>query len=118
VESATQNCLWTCHFAQDPIRWNPLTDVVDGYSPTLPHLKGLQNGDTATSAIKQVDYHSSFLFKHSSTLLFLCYLVLSPLLYTILPPSISLLRINLRHNDQGAVNNADLHLRQGAIKES
>ena len=36
------------------IRWKPLTDVVDGYSPTLPHLKGLQNGDTATSAIKQV----------------------------------------------------------------
>lgn len=41
-------------FKQDPIRWSPLTDVVDGYSPTLPHLKGLQNGDTATSAIKQV----------------------------------------------------------------
>lgn len=39
---------------QDPIRWKPLEDVVDGYSPTLPHLKGLQNGDTATSAIKQV----------------------------------------------------------------
>ena len=39
---------------EDPVRWNPLTDVVDGYSPTLPHLKGLQNGDTATSAIKQV----------------------------------------------------------------
>nr|UJI64967.1 chloroplast ferredoxin-dependent glutamate synthase [Spirodela polyrhiza] len=39
---------------EDPIRWNPLTDVTDGYSPTLPHLKGLQNGDTATSAIKQV----------------------------------------------------------------
>lgn len=39
---------------QDPVRWKPLTDVVDGYSPTLPHLKGLQNGDTATSAIKQV----------------------------------------------------------------
>jgi hypothetical protein len=39
---------------QDPIRWSPLTDVEDGYSPTLPHLKGLQNGDTATSAIKQV----------------------------------------------------------------
>ncbi|KAL6176418.1 hypothetical protein ACLB2K_053051 [Fragaria x ananassa] len=38
----------------DPIRWKPLADVVDGYSPTLPHLKGLQNGDTATSAIKQV----------------------------------------------------------------
>ncbi|XP_073222025.1 ferredoxin-dependent glutamate synthase, chloroplastic isoform X2 [Cicer arietinum] len=39
---------------EDPIRWKPLTDVVDGYSATLPHLKGLQNGDTATSAIKQV----------------------------------------------------------------
>ncbi|KAJ6823300.1 ferredoxin-dependent glutamate synthase, chloroplastic-like [Iris pallida] len=39
---------------EDPVRWRPLTDVVDGYSPTLPHLKGLQNGDTATSAIKQV----------------------------------------------------------------
>ncbi|GAB4843935.1 Ferredoxin-dependent glutamate synthase [Ancistrocladus abbreviatus] len=39
---------------EDPIRWRPLTDVVDGYSSTLPHLKGLQNGDTATSAIKQV----------------------------------------------------------------
>ncbi|XP_073017291.1 ferredoxin-dependent glutamate synthase, chloroplastic-like [Primulina eburnea] len=39
---------------EDPIRWRPLTDVEDGYSPTLPHLKGLQNGDTATSAIKQV----------------------------------------------------------------
>ncbi|RID70057.1 hypothetical protein BRARA_C02110 [Brassica rapa] len=39
---------------EDPIRWKPLTDVVDGYSSTLPHLKGLRNGDTATSAIKQV----------------------------------------------------------------
>uniref|UniRef100_A0A7N0THN9 glutamate synthase (ferredoxin) n=1 Tax=Kalanchoe fedtschenkoi TaxID=63787 RepID=A0A7N0THN9_KALFE len=39
---------------EDPIRWKPLTDVIDGYSPTLPHLKGLQNGDLATSAIKQV----------------------------------------------------------------
>ncbi|XP_050228409.1 ferredoxin-dependent glutamate synthase, chloroplastic-like [Mercurialis annua] len=39
---------------EDPIRWSPLSDVTDGYSPTLPHLKGLQNGDTATSAIKQV----------------------------------------------------------------
>nr|GEU60165.1 ferredoxin-dependent glutamate synthase, chloroplastic [Tanacetum cinerariifolium] len=39
---------------EDPIRWTPLSDVVDGYSPTLPHLKGLQNGDIATSAIKQV----------------------------------------------------------------
>jgi len=48
---------------QDPVRWKPLTDVVDGYSPTLPHLKGLQNGDTATSAIKQV---SSLKIKASS----------------------------------------------------
>jgi glutamate synthase (ferredoxin) len=44
------------HILQDPIRWSPLADVVDGYSPTLPHLKGLQNGDTATSAIKQVQH--------------------------------------------------------------
>jgi glutamate synthase (ferredoxin) len=39
---------------EDPVRWKPLDDVQDGYSSTLPHLKGLQNGDTATSAIKQV----------------------------------------------------------------
>ncbi|KAH0460328.1 hypothetical protein IEQ34_010991 [Dendrobium chrysotoxum] len=39
---------------EDPIHWSPLVDVIDGYSPMLPHLKGLQNGDTATSAIKQV----------------------------------------------------------------
>ncbi|XP_024543692.1 ferredoxin-dependent glutamate synthase, chloroplastic [Selaginella moellendorffii] len=39
---------------EDPVRWRHLTDVVDGYSPTLPHLRGLQNGDTATSVIKQV----------------------------------------------------------------
>ncbi|MCO5561597.1 hypothetical protein L7F22_015218 [Adiantum nelumboides] len=39
---------------EDPVRWRHLADVNDGYSPTLPHLKGLQNGDTATSAIKQV----------------------------------------------------------------
>ncbi|KAL2642870.1 hypothetical protein R1flu_010457 [Riccia fluitans] len=39
---------------EDPVRWRHLDDVRDGYSPTLPHLKGLQNGDTATSAIKQV----------------------------------------------------------------
>jgi hypothetical protein len=37
---------------------------------------------------------------------------------TLLPPSISLHRINLRRNDQGAVNYTDLHLRQGAAKES
>ena len=48
--------LWYMYmvFIQDPIRWSPLIDVVDGYSPTLPHLKGLQNRDTATSTIKQV----------------------------------------------------------------
>lgn len=39
---------------EDPVRWRPLSDVVDGYSSTFPHLKGLRNGDTATSAIKQV----------------------------------------------------------------
>ncbi|CAM6094651.1 unnamed protein product [Calypogeia fissa] len=39
---------------EDPVRWRHLNDVQDGYSSTLPHLKGLQNGDTATSAIKQV----------------------------------------------------------------
>lgn len=47
------------HSLQDPIRWSPLADVIDGYSPTLPHLKGLQNGDTATSAIKQVTCFNS-----------------------------------------------------------
>jgi len=40
---------------EDPVRYNVLRDVdPDGYSPTLPHLKGLKNGDTAKSAIKQV----------------------------------------------------------------
>lgn len=39
---------------QDPIRWKHLDDVENGLSPTLPHLKGLENGDIATSAIKQV----------------------------------------------------------------
>lgn len=48
--------------SQDPVRWSPLTDVVDGYSPTLPHLKGLQNGDTATSAIKQVKISITYLW--------------------------------------------------------
>lgn len=51
---------------KDPVRWRPLSDVVDGYSSTFPHLKGLRNGDTATSAIKQVgdlsgDYVSLFI---------------------------------------------------------
>ena len=40
---------------EDPVRFKVLDDVdSDGHSPTLPHLKGLQNGDTASSAIKQV----------------------------------------------------------------
>lgn len=61
---------------QDPIRWKPLTDVVDGYSPTLPHLKGLQNGDTATSAIKQVialTFYIEFSVKFSITYLILAF---------------------------------------------
>ncbi|CAI6000519.1 unnamed protein product [Closterium sp. NIES-64] len=40
---------------EDPMRWVELEDVdADGRSPTFPHLKGLRNGDKATSAIKQV----------------------------------------------------------------
>ncbi|HBE20978.1 MAG TPA: glutamate synthase large subunit, partial [Cyanobacteria bacterium UBA11367] len=40
---------------EDPIRFKILNDVDEtGHSPTLPHLKGLQNGDTASSAIKQI----------------------------------------------------------------
>ena len=40
---------------EDPTRFGILEDVdSSGYSPTLPHLKGLRNGDTASSAIKQV----------------------------------------------------------------
>ncbi|MBD2202943.1 glutamate synthase large subunit [Calothrix sp. FACHB-1219] len=40
---------------EDPVRYNVLDDVDEsGHSPTLPHLKGLKNGDTASSAIKQV----------------------------------------------------------------
>eukprot|EP00244_Chara_vulgaris_P002120 TRINITY_DN135_c0_g1_i2.p1 TRINITY_DN135_c0_g1~~TRINITY_DN135_c0_g1_i2.p1 ORF type:complete len:1782 (-),score=343.10 TRINITY_DN135_c0_g1_i2:689-5836(-) len=40
---------------EDPVRWKHLDDVDDdGKSMTLPHLRGLVNGDTATSAIKQV----------------------------------------------------------------
>ncbi|MBW4645087.1 MAG: glutamate synthase subunit alpha [Goleter apudmare HA4340-LM2] len=40
---------------EDPVRYKVLNDVDEsGYSPTLPHLKGLRNGDTASSAIKQV----------------------------------------------------------------
>ena len=40
---------------EDPVRYKVLNDVSDaGFSQTLPHLKGLQNGDTASSSIKQV----------------------------------------------------------------
>jgi glutamate synthase (ferredoxin) len=40
---------------EDPIRYKVLDDVDErGNSPTLPHLNGLKNGDTASSAIKQV----------------------------------------------------------------
>ncbi len=40
---------------EDPIRFKVLDDVDEtGHSALLPHLKGLRNGDTASSAIKQV----------------------------------------------------------------
>lgn len=40
---------------EDPVRFNVLKDVDgEGNSPTFPHLRGLKNGDTASSAIKQV----------------------------------------------------------------
>jgi glutamate synthase (ferredoxin) len=40
---------------EDPVRFKILNDVdEEGYSATLPHLKGLKNKDTASSAIKQV----------------------------------------------------------------
>ncbi|UZQ53588.1 glutamate synthase-related protein [Trichothermofontia sichuanensis B231] len=40
---------------EDPVRFRVLDDVDhEGHSPTFPHLKGLRNGDTASSAIKQV----------------------------------------------------------------
>ena len=40
---------------EDPVRFTVLTDVdSEGNSPTFPHLRGLRNGDTASSAIKQV----------------------------------------------------------------
>ena len=39
---------------EDPVRWEHLADVdAEGRSETLPHLRGLRNGDTATSRIKQ-----------------------------------------------------------------
>ena len=40
---------------EDPIRWKALEDVdSDGKSESFDYLKGLQNGDIASSAIKQV----------------------------------------------------------------
>jgi glutamate synthase domain-containing protein 2 len=40
---------------EDPIRWTTLSDATsEGKSDTFPYLRGLQNGDTATSKIKQV----------------------------------------------------------------
>ncbi|AJD58552.1 glutamate synthase large subunit [Synechococcus elongatus] len=40
---------------EDPVRYKVLGDVdAEGNSPTLPHLHGLRNGDTASSAIKQI----------------------------------------------------------------
>ena len=40
---------------EDPIRYLPINDVDEnGISATFPHLKGLKNGDTANSAIKQI----------------------------------------------------------------
>jgi glutamate synthase (ferredoxin) len=40
---------------EDPIRFRTLADVDEaGLSSTFPHLKGMRNGDTASSAIKQV----------------------------------------------------------------
>jgi glutamate synthase (ferredoxin) len=40
---------------EDPMRFNVLDDVDEtGKSELFPHLKGLKNGDTASSAIKQV----------------------------------------------------------------
>jgi glutamate synthase (ferredoxin) len=40
---------------EDPIRFQTLNDVDEtGQSVTLPHLKGLKNGDRVSSAIKQI----------------------------------------------------------------
>jgi hypothetical protein len=41
---------------QDPVRWKHLEDVVDGLSPLLPHLKGLENGDHASSAFIGISF--------------------------------------------------------------
>lgn len=40
---------------EDPKRYKPIADVdANGISPTFPYLRGLRNGDTASSSIKQV----------------------------------------------------------------
>jgi glutamate synthase (ferredoxin) len=40
---------------EDPVRYRVLEDVdAEGHSSLLPHLNGLRNGDTASSAIKQI----------------------------------------------------------------
>ena len=40
---------------EDPVRYKVLDDVDEtGHSQVMPHLNGLRNGDTASSAIKQV----------------------------------------------------------------
>ncbi len=39
---------------EDTVRFNLMQNVTDGVSPDLPHLKGLRNGDTANSAVKQI----------------------------------------------------------------
>merc|ERR1719399_2355877 len=38
---------------EDPKRWEVMNDVKDGTTENFSYLKGLQNGDIATSAIKQ-----------------------------------------------------------------
>ena len=37
---------------EDRIRWEKLQDVTEGKSGVFPHLRGLENGDTASSMIK------------------------------------------------------------------
>ncbi|MGK7925655.1 MAG: glutamate synthase-related protein [Spirulina sp.] len=40
---------------EDPQRFHPINDVDEtGHSPSFPHLKGLRNGDSASSSTKQV----------------------------------------------------------------
>ena len=39
---------------EDPVRWETMSGVTDGRSTSLPHLRGLRDGDLATSRIKQV----------------------------------------------------------------